>query len=205
MKRLIAAVSFAAATSPAWALFGIGDITFDPTSYAELVKQYEQMVNLYKTAKGQLDNLVSIERTIKEAQQAYETLSSGNLRTLANTMKVDSYDGKSVAGLRSQVASMESSAGNAGSYVSYQMSLINKVESLGNLRKAAASNMTQSTDKVNQATTAAITAQSTSALAALAAAEEQRKVEEDFQRQQGGQAMLNTLTDSTKVYKAIGQ
>ena len=70
MKRLLAFVFALAVANPAHAFLGVGDITFDPTSYAQLTKQYQQAVELYNNAKKQLDGLVSIEKTINDAQMS---------------------------------------------------------------------------------------------------------------------------------------
>jgi len=99
MKRLLAFVFALAVANPAHAFWGVGDITFDPTSYAQLTKQYQQAVELYNNAKKQLDGLVSIEKTIKDAQRAYETLASTNLKTVASGFSLNSGEQQNCCGL----------------------------------------------------------------------------------------------------------
>jgi hypothetical protein len=205
MKRLSAFVIAAAFAAPAHALLGIGDITFDPTTYGEVAKQYEQMVKMYNTAKDQLDGLVKIEKTIKDAQQAYETLASGDLKNSITGLTSGGMNVKSAADLRAELANMESKGGQSASYVAYQMSLIKQLDDLTKLQKASATNAQQATGKTNAATSSAITAQSTSTLAALAAAEEQRRVQQDYQNQKNAKALVDNMKDSTKIYDAIGK
>jgi hypothetical protein len=205
MKRLITFVLIAAVANPAHAFWGIGDVTFDPTSYGEIVKQYEQMVKMYETAKSQLDSLARIEQTIKEAQQAYDTLASGDIKNVVAGMKLDTNNAKTAAGLRAELANMENHGTQSVSYVNYQMSMIGQLENLAALQKASSNNMQQSTGNPNAATSASITAQSTSTLAALAAAEELRRVQEDYQKQKAAKMVVDNLQDSTKLYGAIAK
>jgi hypothetical protein len=205
MKRLIAFLLIAAVANPAHAFWGIGDVTFDPTSYGEIVKQYEQMVKMYETAKSQLDSLAKIEQTIKEAQQAYDTLASGDIKNVVAGMKLDTNNTKTAAGLRAELANMENHGTQSVSYVNYQLSMIGQLENLAALQKASSNNMQQSTGNPNTATSASITAQSTSTLAALAAAEELRRVQDDYQKQKAAKTVVDNLQDSTKLYGAIAK
>jgi hypothetical protein len=205
MKRLIAFLLIAAVANPAHAFWGIGDVTFDPTSYGEIVKQYEQMVKMYETAKSQLDSLAKIEQTIKEAQQAYDTLASGDIKNVVAGMKLDTNNTKTAAGLRAELANMENHGTQSVSYVNYQLSMIGQLENLAALQKASSNNMQQSTGNPNTATSASITAQSTSTLAALGAAEELRRVQDDYQKQKAAKTVVDNLQDSTKLYGAIAK
>ena len=51
---LIGGVLVAATATPSFALFGLGDIVFDPTSYASLVSQLSQMTTQYNMLKNNL-------------------------------------------------------------------------------------------------------------------------------------------------------
>ena len=205
MKRLLAFVFALAVANPAHALLGVGDITFDPTSYAQLTKQYEQAVELYNNAKKQLDGLVSIEKTIKDAQRAYETLASTNLKTVASGFSLNSGDSKTAAGLRAQLAGMENGTTQTAGYISYQLSQLNQLDNLALLQKASASNLKQAGGKINPTEAASITAQSSSTIAALAAVEAQRRQQEDIAKTAAAQVEINNLDNAKTVYKAMGQ
>ena len=45
--------------TPSFALFGLGDIVFDPTSYASLVSQLSTLTSMYTTAKSQYETTVA--------------------------------------------------------------------------------------------------------------------------------------------------
>lgn len=207
MKKTTIAVCIATAfaTTPAHALFGIGDITFDPTNYAEAMKQLDEMRKLYKTAKEQVDNLVKIERTIRDAQEAYKLLASGDLKSAMGQLKVDPGNLKTAAGLRAELASLEGKGAQNAEYVKHQLALIGQLENLAALQKASSTNAQQSTGQMNQATAATVTAQSTAALAALAASEEKRRVQEEYERQKAAKRVVDSLDDAASIYKAIGK
>jgi len=45
--------------TPSFALFGLGDIVFDPTSYASLISQLSTLTGMYRTAKNQYDTTLA--------------------------------------------------------------------------------------------------------------------------------------------------
>jgi hypothetical protein len=45
--------------TPSFAIFGLGDIVFDPTSYASLLTQLSTLTNMYTTAKSQYNTTVA--------------------------------------------------------------------------------------------------------------------------------------------------
>lgn len=205
MKRLFALFVAAAISTPAHALLGMGDITYDPQSYAQLTKIFEESKKMYEATKQQLDTMASMERTIREAQQAQETLANTHFRDLAGQLRPDGNNTKTAAGLRAELANLESKGGQSAGYVTYQMSRIKNLENLELLQKVSAENVGDATGRVNQATAERITAQSTAALASLAAAEEQRKVQDDYARQAAANAHQKNMKDSAKVYESMGK
>ena len=57
--------------TPAKAIFGIGDIVFDPSNFEEAVmqllqmeQQYAQLVQTYQTIRSQYDHMVRMARTV---------------------------------------------------------------------------------------------------------------------------------------------
>jgi len=80
-KRIIAAGLFAAFTlvfaSPAHALFGLGDIVFDPSNYAQAIRsyiqleqQYAQLIQIYQQSRQQYEQMVWMARTVPVNMQA---------------------------------------------------------------------------------------------------------------------------------------
>ena len=51
-KWIVAGVVILGTATPGFALFGFGDIVFDPTSYGELVSQLSTMAKMLTTAKA---------------------------------------------------------------------------------------------------------------------------------------------------------
>ena len=191
---------------PAHALFGVGDLSFDPTVYAELVSLYEQGKEIFDNAKKQLSSLADIQKTINEANQAYESLVNMDIKKLSGDLAPRSTDGSSnrFAAMRSELDRIQSTAGGSAAYVQYQQQRLKNLESLDLLQNASASNTGRASDKTNVATSSQITAQSSSTLAALAASEEQRRVQEDMALAQSRKAEISNLQGTRNVYDAIG-
>lgn len=55
-KWIVAGVLVLGTATPSFALFGLGDIVFDPTSYASLVSQLSQMETQYNMLKSNLEH-----------------------------------------------------------------------------------------------------------------------------------------------------
>ena len=55
-KFLLAGAAIAFTATPAFAIFGLGDIVFDPTSYASLVSQLTQLKTQYTMLKNNLEH-----------------------------------------------------------------------------------------------------------------------------------------------------
>src|SRR2546427_6209197 len=58
-------------TPPAFAIFGLGDIVFDPSNYAEAIQQllqmeqqYAQLVQTYQMVRSQYDHLVWMAKRV---------------------------------------------------------------------------------------------------------------------------------------------
>jgi hypothetical protein len=205
MKRLIVLLFFVATTNSAHALWGVGDISFDPTTYGAVIKQYEEMVKLYENAKSQLDKVVSMEKTIREAQEAYDTLSKFDLEQAAKGLMPGKNSTSSFAALRGQIANTEGKISQNSSFVKGNLVRIGQLENLEILKRASATNLSEASGKPNAATSAKITAQSTTTLAALAAMEEQRRTNEDIAHSESAKLETDNLINSKKVYEAMGK
>lgn len=208
MKRLPAFVFVllaVVAAHPAHAFLGFGDVTYDPQNYAEITKLYEQTKSMYDTAMKQLDSMANVERSIRDAQQAYDSLATFSLKQAAAGLTPDGSNMKTIAGLRDELARTGGGLSQNTGFVQYQLSQIRQLENLDLLQKASSTNVSDSTNKNSQADTGRITAQSTSALASLAAAEQQRKTQEDYARAAAAQGEADNFGNAGKVYEAIGK
>ena len=194
---------------PAQAVIGIGDISFDPTVYAELVSIYSQGVEIWNTAKKQLDSLAEVQRTIKQANQAYQSIVNIDLKRIASDLTTGDLNGSDdqIAALRSEMSQVESTLGGNTRYYQYQSQRIKNLESLELLQKASTNNLERASGNMGEAvvpTSTQITAQSTSTLAALAAAEEQRRVNEDVARNRAQAQEVDSVKQSADIYRVIG-
>lgn len=189
----------------AGAVLGVGDLSFDPTVYGEISALYKQTVDLYKTAKEQLDGLVKIERTINDAKAAYDMLANTDIKRMFARILPDFSDAKSFAALRSEIARAEGEGIYAKEFVQFQHSRLAQLERLVLLKKATNKNLEDSAGRMSGAKAENITAQSTAALAALAATEQQRALEEELARTRDAKAIQDELRNAGRVYEAIGK
>jgi hypothetical protein len=95
-KRTIAAILVAIAIAPAaFAIFGIGDIVFDPSSFQKLVdqlvqmeQQYSQLVETYRMVTAQYDQMIWMAKMIPANLRAhYRAL----VTPWRNTVATDTY------------------------------------------------------------------------------------------------------------------
>ena len=92
-KRLAAAaIGLGLASVPALAIFGLGDIVFDPTSYGELVEQlaqmqqqYTQLVKTYKMVSSQYDQMVTNAKWISSKARWRAMLTPWTVPSATNT------------------------------------------------------------------------------------------------------------------------
>jgi hypothetical protein len=79
-KYLLAGVLLLATATPSFALFGIGDIVFDPTSYASLVSQLTTLESQYNMLKNNVTHF-------SFKQQWQTTLNALKNANVANTVR----------------------------------------------------------------------------------------------------------------------
>ena len=92
-KRMLTATLCAGLTAtPLLAIFGIGDIVFDPTSYGELVtqmtqmvKEYNQLVTTYNMISNQYNQMVTNARFLTSKGRWQARLSAWKFPTATNT------------------------------------------------------------------------------------------------------------------------
>jgi type IV secretion system protein TrbJ len=77
-KWLIAGAAVLLTAPPSFALFGLGDIVFDPTSYASLIQQATTALNQYKM----LENNIAHFSFKQQWQAALTTLKNTNIKNL---------------------------------------------------------------------------------------------------------------------------
>ena len=77
-KWLIAGVALLATATPSFALFGLGDIVFDPTSYASLIQQATTALNQFRM----LENNITHFSFKQQWQAALTTLKNTNVQNM---------------------------------------------------------------------------------------------------------------------------
>lgn len=191
---------------PAAAIFGVGDISTDPAAYAQMTQMIAQMKEMYENAKKQLDTLTSVQSTIRDAQEAYESLSNVDLKSFAEGFKPRNFAASKdkINALRADLAQMESTGDRAASFYQYQYGRLANLESLAILQAVSSTNTERAAGKVSPAASAQITAQSTASLAALAATQEQRHQQEDLANANARKAERDAIFNTKGIYNAMG-
>jgi hypothetical protein len=206
MKHFLMVALFVAAafSTRVYAVLGVGDVVYDPAANSHFMTMIAQAKEMYATAKAQLDGMVAIEKTINEAQQAYEVLSKFDLdkavKSLQSGGRLSSF-----AALRGQIANTEGVISQNVSFVEGNLQRVQQLENLELIRTAAVKNGSQASGKVNALTAAQISAQNSSMQLALQAAEEQRKLKEDAEKAQATKNDADNFKNTKKVYEAMGK
>src|SRR6195952_1887201 len=77
-KYLLAGGLLLATATPSFALFGVGDIVFDPTSYASLVSQLTTLESQYNTIKNNIVHF-SLKQQWQTTLNALKNANVGNM------------------------------------------------------------------------------------------------------------------------------
>ena len=191
--------------APAHAFWGMGDVVYNPTEYGQFAKTIQQGKALYDASIRQLGRLASIEKTMNDANEAYQNLRALNLRELWQNLEPGTdLQGTTtpIATLRASLTNSVSGAAHDATYVRYELQQLGQLDRLASVQQASADDNEKASATPQPAESAQITAASTSALAALAASEERRRTERDYARAAAQQGDIDRFRD-TSVYDAL--
>jgi hypothetical protein len=182
------------------------DIVFDPSTYAQAVKLYQQGVQLWETTKKSLDTLHQIQTTVEQAKEGVDALKNFDLKkTASNLASGSSGQSDKISALRSQMSNIEGGVSSNASYLKYQAQRVRNLENLEILQKQSSGNLGKASDKTSTDANNKITAQSTSTMAALMAAEAQRNQEADMQAASDAERRRNLTGGASELYGSIGK
>lgn len=208
LKKITTAAACAAviAAAPAHAVLGVGDVSFDPQTYAQLVQMMEQMEKAYTVATKQLDRLVQIQDAIREAERTYDDVVNTDLDAMAKSLKPSKglgADRDKLQRLRDELERSKNGAGANVGYIKYQMERIDNLLKLSDLQEAGGRNLSKASTNLGDRDSARVTAQSTAALAALATLREQRDTEERMAHARAAQEDTDLVRNSGKLFGAF--
>ena len=202
-KKIALLVAATLMASNAQAFWGVGDVTYDPTSYSELVAILEQLQNTYDSTMNTYHSMSSMESTIKRTYDDYQQVRNLNL---SQSVKHADFRGieSRINNLHSDLATAQNLTDQSG----YQQSQLDNIKDLQRLQL-----MQQATDE-NASTAAAgidkkgadvITAQSTAALASLAAEAASARRIEDINRTTAAKVQADAMSSPRSLIQAIKQ
>ena len=192
-----------------YALGGAGDVVWDPKLEAQVIAVYEQTVELYDNAKDQLKTAAEINKTIYEAEQAYDAIVNFDLKNTANKMfGFNSSQGSEgrwkIQGLVNDLNKMESTGRNTGRFYDYQFGRLENMKAMFEFQEAAAQNIESATEDIPVRQSGQITAQSTASMSALLAAEDLRRQQEQVEKEQVAEHDRRRFYESKHIYRALG-
>ena len=181
---------------------------WDPKLEAQVIAVYKQTVELYQNAKDQLKTAAEINRTIYEAEQAYDAIVNFDLKTTANKMfGLHSSQGSEgrwkIQGLVNDLNKMESTGRNTGRFYDYQLGRLENMQAMFDFQESAAENIATATEDIPQRQSGQITAQSTASMSALLAAEDLRRQQEQVEKEQALDYDRRRFYDSKHIYRAL--
>ncbi len=195
-------------SSRAQAIGGISDVVWDPKLEAQVIAVYDQTVAMYKTAKQQLQTAAEINRTLYDAEQAYDAIVNHDLRATAERMfgfqSVGGAEGRwKIQGLLNDLNRMEATGRNTGRFYSYQRGRLENMQAMFDYQQQASENIRQATTDIPERQSAQITAQSTASTAALLAAEDLRRQDEAARQAQADEQARRGFYDSGAIYRGL--
>lgn len=196
----------AVGSTPAYAFWGIGDVTFDPTTFGEVTKMYQQTVQLWNTAKSSLNTLNEVQNILNQAKEGVEALKNFDLKKAAENIEGGGYGSSDkISALRAEISNVAGNLSGSVSYLNYQTQRIKNLQNLETLLGQSAKNLSKASDTTSADANGKITAQSTSLMATLAAAEQQRKEQQDMATARDAEQRQSLVGESSKIYDAAGK
>ena len=206
MKRwrfLLTALLALGGMRPAQAFLGVGDISFDPSSYGELVSIYSELQQAYSTLNHELAALQDIKDMTSRAQQTINSVRNKDYVALATSL-VPSTAIDGLAATRSRIETLlAKDPGNSASY-GIELDQLSAMAQLRQLQSAAGHNLQRSALDLGPRDSSQVTAQSTAALAALAAAEAQRQSAQAAASAQADIDARSLVTGAGAIYRTLG-
>ena len=190
------------------ALGGVGDVVWDPKLEMQVIALYDQTIELYNNAKDQLKTAAEINRTIYEAEQAYDAIVNFDLKATANKMfgfkSSQGSEGRwKIQGLINDLNKMESTGRNTGRFYDYQVGRLENMQAMFDFQESAAENIETATGDIPVRQSGQITAQSTASMSALLAAEDLRRQQEQLEKEQAAEHDRRRFYDSKQFYRAL--
>lgn len=185
------------------AFWGVGDITFDPTSYGQLISIYQQGVKMYKSSIETLDTMQNIKKTIEEAKSGVDELKNINLKKMGTDLtSLNLKSSDKLNALRSHLYGLDGTLNGNSNFIQYQLQRVKNLETLAGLQEQSAKNLVKASDKTSADANTKLTAQNTAVIATLLAAEQQRKVEQDITAVDSAKKFQNLKKDSSLIFDA---
>lgn len=188
---------------PAHAFWGVGDVSFDPTSYGELVSIYSELQQAYLTLTRELTALQDIKDLTTRAQRTINTVRNKDYYALAAGLApADALD--SLDTTRAQIEALLGKDPRNSAVYEVELQQLAGIAQLKKLQAATARNLGQSALDLSRRDSDRVTAQSTAALAALAAAEAQRRSTQTAAAAQAEIDARGLVTGASAIYRSLG-
>ncbi len=200
--RMLAGVLLCAAF-PAHAFLGVGDVSFDPQSYGELVSIYGELQQSAATLDDQLHTLKVLRIQMQRAQQSDPRVRNPRLNALASALGGVS-PSVPLSALKTRIDALRAADPAGAGVYAVELQQLAGLRQLARLRQAADSNVRQSTTDLGVRASARLTAQSTATLAALAVMAQQRARVSALQQARGQADERGVVAASGTIYRALG-
>ena len=190
---------------PAHAFLGIGDISFDPQSYGELVSIYDTLQQSQETLGRELQSLRRLEALTAHANQTTTRMRDPAYHALAAGLAANPAD--AAAGLNALAARIaRQAAQDPGAAVSFRIERrqIDALRGLERLQRAAVRNVALSATDLGGRDSARVTAESAATLAALAAAAQERQRAAALEHLQAQVDERGLVAASGGIYRTLG-
>ncbi len=204
MKTVLAFVGFwFLGIGAAHAVFGVGDITFDPPVHAELVSLFEQTLAVYHTLTAELDRLRIVQATLQEGERNARAVTNGSLLRYARAGLPPGVP-PSIAPALARAHPRVPARTGARALDSGRARRLRALWDLTWLTRGAHHDMRLASRTLGEKASADVTAQSTSALALLAAAREKRALKRALRHAAERRNDRRLPREAQSLYRAFG-
>ncbi len=190
--------------APAWAVLGVGDITFDPPVHAELMTLFHQTIAIYRTVLSEVHRLQAVESTLRSAQRDAKTIANGNLARYAERRLPHGLP----QGVRRLLGTTDAAAHEARAGVAYVHQQSRRFGRLAQLRwlgRGVRQDLRLSATNLGARTSGDVTARSTAALAALAAKRARTRERQAIRRAAERRNARHLPEEAASLYRAFGE
>ena len=200
-KKIALLVAATLTASNAQAFWGVGDVTYDPSSYSELLSIFGQLEQTYQTTMDTYRTMSDMEATLRRTYADYEEVRNINLSQSVKHFNFRGIETR-ISDLGHDLTKVQGMADLDG-YQQSQLDNIGDLKRLQQVQQATDDNASTAAAGISKKGADVITAQSTAALASFAAETASDRRIEDINRNTAAKIQADSMSSPRSLIQAI--